>query len=492
MSDLFVGAINDVTSGGSLILPKPKMSSRLDKELNQMTNLLIHMLGKYEADYGPRLEYAKKIAKELGLKGKGLEVRNKLHAILKDKDMDGDISEGNYTGLKRALGSLLATDPGLYPDILEAALSTNDPNEARKIISAEQVSLTKLGGKEKVGHHVQGLGTLRPVLQALQSIDDGKTRVETLRILEDQYGLDFGELSLIFLNPLAHTPGDLGLTGKGMRRDMKAKLSEAFGKDITSLNQINENLGNLILPAQAHALQYGGTHGFPVPVDAIKGLTKPRDIAKALSTYLYTAQASGEQGQNTSNIIDKYGYNEDGSINTEAWLPGGALETALRDQPVIGVVSKDKLARRDPFAKGDIFGRNKDLFKGPEMTQVVGTEVPQAQPTYTESGQESGAAAVYAQENAPIDFLRDDVAQPLLDASLEAFSQVNPKAQAVNLTKKGYEIYRDIKEKKPLSVLSKAAGLRFYTNEAYHSVDWSKQKLLDISPDSVYPHIEFN
>ena len=199
------------------------------------------------------------------------------------------------------------------------------------MINKAQRLAEKAGGEFLVGHHGQGLKSLMPTWRYLSSIDKNLPR-QVMNIFKRE-GVDFGEHSLKFVATLAHTPGDL----TALRKDWKSALNTV------DLDKINPNLKELLLKTQAHKINYGGLDQFKAdPSELLKGITDPRQIAEKLKPFIAANTASWQQAEAATNAIIKHGFNngriEDG-INLKAWDVDGAVESALRDLPVIGVTN---------------------------------------------------------------------------------------------------------------------------------------------------------
>ena len=322
------------------------LNTRLDPELKGMLNRLLTVLTEYESSIKPIVKESKQIKRDIKKTAKGLptqEVKEAIKEILNRKGFDTtlDFSSGNFLNLERAISSLIATDPGLWPDLVEKAL-IEGPVEGGKIFARAQTDLVQ--EFLSVGHHEQGLKSLRPVLEALQELP-GHVRERTLHILErPPYNFDFGELGLRHIFPFAHREVDLG-PGRGpvgIRKDIRPLLDAAFPElgGVQNLDQINPNLRNLLKPLLAHSTAQRGTKGFVPPIDLIKGLTDPNKIAEALRPYLDAQKAGAENAMALSDAIFKHGFkkvNGELVLNKEAWLPDGALEKNIKEIPIIGL-----------------------------------------------------------------------------------------------------------------------------------------------------------
>ncbi len=337
-----------------LILKKPKFESRLDPEIKGMLNRLLTVLTEYESSVQPIVSEYKKLSTKIKKSQKGLasqQVKDAIVELLNQKGYDTtlDYSKGNFSNLERSISSLIATDPGLWPDLIEKALSQGPEKGAKTIAGAQNKLLKEL---YSVGHHEQGLKSLRPILEALQGMGNS-LREQTLHILErPPYNFDFGELGLRYIIPFAHTEGSLG-PGRGptgIRKDLQPLLDAAFPElgGVKSIDQINKNLRGLIKPLLAHSKAQHGTGGIVPPIDAVKGLTDPRKIAEALRPYLDAQKAGAENAMALSNAIFKHGFEiENGKLKLDkegnaiikkaAWLEGGDLEKAIKDIPIINL-----------------------------------------------------------------------------------------------------------------------------------------------------------
>ena len=167
------------------------LNTRLDPELKGMLNRLLTVLTEYESSIKPIVKESKQIKRDIKKTAKGLttqEVKEAIKEILNRKGFDTtlDFSSGNFLNLERAISSLIATDPGLWPDLVEKAL-IEGPVEGGKIFARAQTDLVQ--EFLSVGHHEQGLKSLRPVLEALQELP-GHVRERTLHLLETKYGFD--------------------------------------------------------------------------------------------------------------------------------------------------------------------------------------------------------------------------------------------------------------------------------------------------------------
>ncbi len=338
--------MSDMSELKDLIRNKPKFKSRLDPELKGMLNRLLTVLTEYESSVQPIVSEYKKLKGQIKRSQKGLPTQQVKAAVMELLNQKGfntslDYHPGNFLNLERAISSLIATDPGLWPDLVEKAL-IEGPEKSGKIFARAQTDLVQ--EFLSVGHHEQGLKSLRPVLEALQGMGNS-LREQTLHILESPpYNFDFGELGLRHIFPFAHREVDLG-PGRGpvgIRKDIRPLLDTAFPElgGVQNLDQINPNLRNLIKPLLAHSTAQRGTKGFVPPIDLIKGLTDPRKIAEALRPYLDAQKAGAENAIALSDTIFKHGFkkvNGELVLNKEAWLEGGALEKAIKDIPIINL-----------------------------------------------------------------------------------------------------------------------------------------------------------
>ena len=321
------------------------LNTRLDPELKGMLNRLLTGLTEYESSVKPIVSEYKKLKGQIKRSQKGLptqQVKAALMELLNQKGFDTslDYHPGNFSNLERAISSLIATDPGLWPDLVEKALSEGPEKGAKTIAGAQNKLLKEL---YSVGHHEQGLKSLRPILEALQGMGNS-LRERTLHVLENKYGFDFGELGLRYIIPFAHTEGSLG-PGRGptgIRKDLQPLLDAAFPElgGVKSIDQINKNLRGLIKPLLAHSTAQHGTGGIIPPIDAVKGLTDPNKIAEALRPYLDAQKAGAENAMALSDTIFKHGFkkvNGELVLNKEAWLPDGVLEKNIKEIPIIGL-----------------------------------------------------------------------------------------------------------------------------------------------------------
>ena len=349
------------------------LRSRLDPELKGMLNRLLESLTEYEASVQPLVSEYKKVKGQIKKSQKGLptqQVKSAILELLNQKGFDTtlDYHPGNFNNLQRAISSLIATDPGLWPDLIENALSAG-AEQGSKIISSAQTGLVK--DFLNVGHHEQGLKSLRPVLEALQGMGQS-LRERTLHVLETKYGFDFGELGLRHILPFAHTEGSLG-PGRGptgIRKDFQPLLDEAFPElgGVKSIDQINQNLRQLIKPLLAHSKAQHGTGGIIPPVDLIKNLTDPNEIAEALRPFLDAQKAGAENAMRLSDTIWKHGLkkvNGEWILNKDAWLPDGALQKAIENLPVTQLAPENQ------------WGKAKKIIK-PTVKQIqrFGSKVP--------------------------------------------------------------------------------------------------------------------
>ena len=207
--------MSDMSELKDLIRNKPKFKSRLDPELKGMLNRLLTVLTEYESSVQPIVSEYKKLKGQIKRSQKGLPTQQVKAAVMELLNQKGfntslDYHPGNFLNLERAISSLIATDPGLWPDLVEKAL-IEGPEKSGKIFARAQTDLVQ--EFLSVGHHEQGLKSLRPVLEALQGMGQS-LRERTLHVLETKYGFDFGELGLRHIFPFAHTEGSLG-PGRG-------------------------------------------------------------------------------------------------------------------------------------------------------------------------------------------------------------------------------------------------------------------------------------
>ena len=361
-----------IISGASVneTLVKPiGRSMRLDKELNQMLKRLLVELQNYEATLGPLVDQARIIKSEVkaslspGQKISNVELKRligeKLVALGANSSVD--TSAGNFRDLGRYISSLLATNPGAMGDIIEQSLSAagkGDLKEAGKIGARYQKSLVELM-PFMVVHHDQVLRGYREVLEYLEKLPNQNLRQQVLHILERKYGANFGEEGLRYLFPFAHTASDIGPLGStkptargGVRKDLRALFDEAFPDlgGFHNLDQVNDNLRKLIEPLIAHSKAARGTHGFIPPLEKIKGLTDPNEIAKALLYYVDANRASYKNAQALNDAIWKHGVEEitlpDGTTKTvlkkAAWAKGGILQQSIERIPIITVAPESE------------------------------------------------------------------------------------------------------------------------------------------------------
>ena len=123
------------------------LRSRLDPELKVMLNRLVEGLTEYEGLIQPLVSEYKGIKRQIKKSQKGVatgKVKSAILELLNQKGFDTtlDYREGNFNNLQRAISSLVATDPGLWPDLIEKALIVG-PEEGAKIISNAQTGLVK-------------------------------------------------------------------------------------------------------------------------------------------------------------------------------------------------------------------------------------------------------------------------------------------------------------------------------------------------------------
>ena len=318
-------------------------------EAARMQDAVTALLDTYLEEYGTRLKAYNALIKDLDLK-KGAKLAAEVKPLIQKTAQEKGIltktiprlSVSDYSKIGRALASVYTTDPAkgvtakdleiLFGDIYEDILSEGvDGDRAWRLINKAQRLAEKAGGEFLVGHHGQGLKSLMPTWRYLRSIDENLPR-QVMNIFKRE-GVDFGEHSLKFIATLAHTPGDL----TALRKDWKSALNTI------DLDKINPNLKELVLKTQAHQLNYGGLDQFKAdPSELLKGITDPRQIAEKLKPFIAANTASWQQAETATNAIIKHGFNngniKDG-INLKAWDPGGAVENALRDLPVIGVTN---------------------------------------------------------------------------------------------------------------------------------------------------------
>ena len=356
-----------IISGASVneTLVKPvSRSMRLDKELNQMLKRLLVQLQDYETKLGPLVDQARiakgqvKASLSPGQKLTNQELKRLIGEKLTSMGADAslDTSTGNFRDLGRAISSLLATNPGAMGDIIEESLSAagkGDLKEAGKVIARYQKGLVELN-PFMVGHHEQGLRGYRTVLEYLEKLPNQNLRQNVLHILERKYGANFGEEGLRYLFPFSHTASDIGPLGStkptargGVRKDIRVLFDEAFPNlgGFHNLDQINPNLRKLIEPLIAHSKAARGTHGFIAPLEKIKGLTDPNEIAEALLYYVDANRASYTNAKALHEVIWKHGIEEitlpDGTIKTvlkkSAWANGGVLQQAIEKIPITSV-----------------------------------------------------------------------------------------------------------------------------------------------------------
>ena len=385
-------AMRSMVGGAAVRYVAPARPDRLNPELIRMSGLVLDLLKKNKSQILSNQARAQDILPQLNIDG--LSNREIKELLLKGHGI-GNYSKNDLSRINRGMSSVLLTNPKFWGDTYEHILSKNlSPEDARKYLHIQQRKLEMWGGLFRVGHHGISLSSLSAPIEALQGYNP-RTQQLVLHLIEQQTGIDLGENSLLFIPTLAHGMNNL----TSLRADFAKALN---AKD---LDEVNPALKQLLKTRIAHAESFKGTKGFEASVNAIKGLTKPEDIAKALIPYVSAEWAGADQALRTTEVLNKYIDYEKGTVNKEAFLPGGALEQDLMKVP------ETRVNKPNTYNK-DIFARPKDMFKGPDfsgpkMTKVIGSDVPLAQPEYdSRTGLEIGASRILEQENRSIENLQ--------------------------------------------------------------------------------------
>ena len=318
--------------------------SQLDKLYKRMVGL--------EADESKRMsDFNRDVIKT---RQSGTAITKEVKEALKVKH---DLTSTNLLKkVRRALGSMTSINPELVGDLTEKLLSGNYTD--KEIAGAwrtfhETIEQMENAGY-KVGHHAISLSLMRESLGNLPR----ETQNQVLGILEQDYGYEFAETGMKYLNPFGHESAQHGQARKpgsvktGMRLDHQEGLAQN-GKPIASIDEVNPNLRELLEPRMAHSERFGGNKGFgKQALEAISGETDPTKIAAKLKPFIEVELAGTRQGLETTKAIFDSGF-KDGKFVAENWAEGGKVEKALSKVESIkppNVISS-KFSKISKFAK---------------------------------------------------------------------------------------------------------------------------------------------
>ena len=352
-----LGAKTIIRTGDRFLTPPPAAKGYFNKEVNKMTAEFIQKMEKHKEDIIRNYEKFEVYLKNNNINYKKLSPRNKIK-LKKDLGVT-DASMNIVNDMGRMFASLDTTNPEFaregiesFAEAVEKGLKEPNASKARKAFRAWQTRLEKLADKGKflVGHHGSPLkGIWKSVRNAPKHL-----KKPMLQALEDLYGFQLGEGSLVDILTIAHT------------QKSQSELAPAWIKaldGVENLDDYNPNIKPKIMDKLAHAGRFGGTTqlNWMPPPHLLRGIKSAEEGATLLRPYLDATKAMSDQGEMTSNAIAKVLF-KGGEISPEtiipsALKPGGAVEQVIDKVPKVGINRADEILMANTARGGRVARR---------------------------------------------------------------------------------------------------------------------------------------